>query len=273
MCPIQEKQPVHGLFSVPLYLRETSVFLLAFYGKSVLFEKDGLIPSPFHHMFILFLLFIIIGSMERVNPYVNVFLDRYGKYIRTGLLVIAFASLGLLIDPGLINTKETGKWALELLWIILFIPILAKVFNRSLAKKFIPWRKELGILMGMLGLVHGLQYFAFGGIIASITSGAFWSSNFDMPFFAVGFIAMIISTLLLATSNLYSQKKLKKYWKHLHRLVYPLIILVLVHVMLVRQMKTGELSWDILIPTVVYFALKILEWRNISFFAPKKESA
>ena len=217
-------------------------------------------------MFIIFFLLIVLGSTKWLSPYIDPFLNSYGKYIRIGILILSFATLGLLIFPEFINPKETGEWALELLWILLFIPIFAKVFNQSLAKKFIPWRKELGILMGMLGLVHGLQYFAFGGIITNLFDSNFWIAGFQMPFFVAGFIAVIISTALLVTSNLYSQIKMKKYWKILHRLVYPLLILVILHVAFIKSAKIGQISWEEFIPVIVYFGLKIAEWKRVSFF-------
>lgn len=222
-------------------------------------------------MFFAFVIFIVLGSTPKIAPYINPLLDRYGKYLRTALLVLAFVPLGLLFVPDLIEIKETGGAALELLWIILFIPILSKVFNQSLAKKFILWRKELGILMGMLALVHGLQYFSFGNIFQNIMDTTFWASSLSIPFVTVGMIALVISTLLLVTSNLYSQKKLKKYWKMLHRLAYPLLFLVILHVILIQWSKSGQIPWEELILPIIYFTLKIMEWRGISFFGPTKE--
>lgn len=222
-------------------------------------------------MFFAFVIFIVLGSTPKIAPYINPLLDRYGKYLRTALLVLTFVPLGLLFVPDLIEIKETGGAALELLWIILFIPILSKVFNQSLAKKFILWRKELGILMGMLALVHGLQYFSFGNIFQNIMDTTFWASSLSIPFVTVGMIALVISILLLVTSNLYSQKKLKKYWKMLHRLVYPLLLLVILHVILIQWSKSGQMPWEELILPIIYFTLKIMEWRGISFFGPTKE--
>lgn len=204
-------------------------------------------------MIFIFIACIIIGSTNIVAPYINPLIDVYGKYIRIFLLVMAYSSIGLLFFPTLISINETGNTALEILWIILFIPILAKVFNQSLAKKFIPWRKELGILMGMLGLVHGLQYFAFGNILYNLMDGTYWASILSIPFLFVGMIALVISTLLLITSNIYSMKKMKKYWKMLHRLVYPLILLVVLHIILIQWAKSGQIPWEELILPAVYF--------------------
>lgn len=101
-------------------------------------------------MLFVFIACIVLGSTGKIAPYVNPLIDIYGKHIRIFLLAIAFSSPALLFVPGLLSISDTGEIAFELLWVILFIPILAKVFNQPLAKKFIPWRKELGILMGML---------------------------------------------------------------------------------------------------------------------------
>lgn len=67
----------------------------------------------------------------------------------------------------------------------------------------------------------------------NIMDGAFWMSIFSIPFLLAGMVALGILTILLMTSNVYSMKKMKKYWKMLHRLVYPLLLLVVIHVILI----------------------------------------
>ena len=56
------------------------------------------------------------------------------------------------------GVKESGEQAINVLWIILWLPILARVGNLSIARALMPLRKELGILMGTLAVVHGLGY-------------------------------------------------------------------------------------------------------------------
>jgi len=57
----------------------------------------------------------------------------------------------------------------------------------------------------------------------------------------------------------------------LHRLVYPLLLLVVVHVILIQWSGSGQVPWEELLLPVVYFSLKIAEWRGISFFGPARK--
>lgn len=103
-------------------------------------------------MYILLLFLVMIGSLTRVFPTIDALLKKYDKILKRCILSLAFLSTVFVFFPEM--QKETGELALDLLWFILWLPVLAKVFNQSLAKKLMLYRKELGILMGMLGLVH-----------------------------------------------------------------------------------------------------------------------
>lgn len=48
---------------------------------------------------------------------------------------------------------------MALLWLVLFIPIFSKVFGLELFTALMGLRKELGILMGVLAVVHSAIYF------------------------------------------------------------------------------------------------------------------
>ena len=60
------------------------------------------------------------------------------------------------------------------LWFILFLPICTKVFNLGIPSKWMLYRKEFGILMGTLALVHSAQYFLGVGSIQEIFGIDFW---------------------------------------------------------------------------------------------------
>lgn len=99
------------------------------------------------------------------------------------------------------------------------------------------FRRDLGIYAGILALVH-----SFTGLFVHLR-GQMWqyffykteqgyTLRFDDFGWAneTGLFATILVTLLLATSNDYSLKKLKPLtWKNIQRLTYVMIALVLVH--------------------------------------------
>ena len=76
----------------------------------------------------------------------------YIKYLRIALWIASFGVLPLIFAPTYVN--DLGWAALDVLWIILVLPILARVFAIRIAQVMMPLRKELGILMGVLAFVH-----------------------------------------------------------------------------------------------------------------------
>lgn len=85
----------------------------------------------------------------------------------------------------------------------------------------------------MLGL-----YFAFYLFLHVITYiwlflGWQWemigSELIKRPYLTLGIVAFVLTLPLIATSNLWAQRKLKRHWKRLHQLVYGIAILGWVH--------------------------------------------
>lgn len=118
-----------------------------------------------------------------------------------------------------------GKLAIYTFWLIAIGGILQRLQMQGFWQKvrtiIIPNRRELGILMFLLSLSH-----------------FFWSKGFkvllgitqSLPLFQVfGLLALLLATPLFLTSNNYSVRKLGKNWKKLHRLVYPIMFLLILH--------------------------------------------
>lgn len=101
-----------------------------------------------------------------------------------------------------------------------------------------PLRKELGILMGMLALVHGLRYII--PYPEYIFSRDFWIFEGYLSAYAWGFFALILTFPLLITSNTYAIKKLGRHWKTLHKLVYIIVIFTVVHVVALKFAREFE---------------------------------
>ncbi len=144
---------------------------------------------------------------------------------------------------------------------ILWLPILARVWDLGIAKAFMPLRKELGILMGTLALVHSLIYII--PFPSYIFSRDFWIFDGYITAYVWGFFAMILTLPLLLTSNNYAIKKLGRYWKTLHKLVYIIVIFTVVHVVVLKFAREFEI-WPVIL-LCLYFIWKTLEWKGISF--------
>lgn len=184
------------------------------------------------------------------------------------LSLISITLLGALF-PSLVSfdildskwIKESGELALNLLWILLWIPIFARVFSLKMVQALLPLRKELGILMGTLAFIHWSLYIV--PYFEELSTRWFWISNGFLSYLAFWFFALLITVPLTLTSNTWSMKYLGKYWKYLHRWAYLIAILVVTHVVVLKWYLGFEF-----IPVIilwVYFICKILEWKGYSF--------
>jgi methionine sulfoxide reductase heme-binding subunit len=127
----------------------------------------------------------------------------------------------------------------------------------------LPLRKELGILMGVLALVHGFSYLIpYGETMQLFSDG-------KPSFLLFGIIAMWLSVPLTLTSSTWAIRKMGRHWKTLHRLTYLVVIFAVAHVVILKSMRQLEVAPVIFL--ALYFVCKILEWRGYSF-AKRKEN-
>ena len=218
-------------------------------------------------MLFLVLIISIILSLTPWSPTIEKFLLMKRKYISLFFLVISALSLLLIFDQTWV--KDSWEQTIATLWFLLFLPICARVFSLGIPAKWMMYRKEIGILMGTLALVHSSQYFLWTWGFTQIFGRDFWIMDGSFRFLGAWFIALVISTLLLMTSNGWAVNIMwMKYWKLLHRSVYVLVLFAVIHVVLLTWEMTGFIILG------VYLIGKILEWRWIVLRkAPRKNPA
>ncbi len=180
------------------------------------------------------------------------------QYIRYFLIFLAIFSIWFLFFPN--STKESWEKAILVLWIILWMPILARVLWIKIVQVLMPLRKELWILMGMLAVVHGIGYLITNSTV--FFQSYFWWKNGFISYFVFWFTALIFTIPLLLTSNTWSITQLWKNWKRLHRLSYLIIVLVVIHVVLLKFAR--EIDYTPIILLILLFLGKIAEWRGCS---------
>jgi sulfoxide reductase heme-binding subunit YedZ len=81
-----------------------------------------------------------------------------------------------------------------------------------------------------------------------------------------GMIALLLLIPLALTSNLWSQRKLGRNWKQLHRLVFPAVLLIGLHYMLARKAGYAEASWALVVAGV----LIVLRWKPLLSRLPRR---
>ena len=218
-------------------------------------------------------------TLKSWNPLINIgceihdvfsdFLLTYLKQIKILLLIAAHASLLGLLFPQL--AKSFGNLAQILLFAILFVSPLSKIFRMKLLYQIMSLRRELGIWFAYAAIVHGLGY----------VLNPQWTATFVVPFLArplsmmpsylVGIVALILTLPLLMTSNTLSLKLLKGNWKKLHSLTYIIFAGMLFHTAFLRYNGINVLMHLVqpLFIFSVYVFLKILARNN--FMVPLRE--
>ncbi len=185
------------------------------------------------------------------------FIEKHKKYLSYSLIFLAFLSLGFLFFPD--STGDSGQLAFWLLWVILWIPIFARVFWLKLAQVVMWFRKELWILMWILAFVHGGGYLLH--YPTDIWSMAFWIQDGFLSYFAFGFFSLALTLPLLFTSSFWAMRKMWKYWKWLHRSVYFILIFTVAHVVILTSFL--HFNFLPLFFLILYFYFKTLEWRGV----------
>jgi sulfoxide reductase heme-binding subunit YedZ len=144
----------------------------------------------------------------------------------------------------------TGEWGLRFLLITLAVTPLQFIFRWS-------WVARLRRMLGLFAFFYAVMHML---IWVVLDQGLDWSSVIneiiEKKYIAVGFIALLGLLPLALTSNRWSIRKLGKKWKPLHRLVYPLTLLVIVHFL--WQVKANDI-----VEPAIYLAvlLLLLVWR------------
>lgn len=157
-----------------------------------------------------------------------------------------------------VMTKDLGEWAWNLLLLVLFISPISKILpDFGILRTLSSLRRELGVGMFYFGLAHGMS--AFPGYFP-----APWS---QIPTFIwFGGAALLLTSLLYFTSNTWSMKRLKSYWKKLHMLIYVVFVLVLAHLYFVDPESESLVSGILLLGLLI--GLKTLAWKKIQFRLP-----
>jgi len=138
-------------------------------------------------------------------------------------LLIDAVNDNLGVNPVEILTHETGEWALRFLLITLCITPLRRLTHIHWLVKL---RRMLGLYAFFYALLHFItyiwfdQFFDLKEILIDIPK---------RPFITIGFVSFILLLLLAITSTNAMQRRLKKKWLTLHKLVYVIPMLVIIH--------------------------------------------
>jgi sulfoxide reductase heme-binding subunit YedZ len=184
---------------------------------------------------------------------------RAGAFIVCGLpfawLVYGAATGALGPDPAERVMHVTGEWSLRLLALTLLMSPLRAFTGHALPLKL---RRMLGLYVFFYASLH---FAAFLQLYIGWTARRLAEELVERPYITVGFLAWACLLPLALTSTRAMQRRLRRRWVVLHRLVYPVAILACLHLLWQARSDIGE--------ALVYAAVfgLLLGWRVRRFVA------
>ena len=166
------------------------------------------------------------------------------------LLPLALLFRNLYLDelganPFEVLTRSSGEWTLRFLLITLAMTPLRRLTGAAWPLRF---RRMLGLFVYFHVFVHLLTYlwldhfFDWDEIITDIIK---------RPFITLGMLAFLLLTPLAFTSTKKMMIRLGKRWKSLHKLIYVIAILGVLHFLLLVKADLRE-------PIIYAFLLLVL---------------
>lgn len=174
---------------------------------------------------------------------------------------------GQLVEPLEFLTRGTGDWTLYTLCLTLAVTPLRKL---SQWNWLIRLRRMLGLFVFFYAALHFTTFLWFDHFF---DLEEMWKDVLRRPFITVGFIAFVLLLPLALTSNKAMVRRLGgKRWQWLHRLVYVIAPLAIVHFW---WMKAGKHNFaqPILFGLIVAALLGVrLYWLRKRFQPPARSS-
>lgn len=172
--------------------------------------------------------------------------------ILTPCLWLIFAAMNnqLGADPAKKLVDQTGLWAIQCLWLSLAMTPLK---NWTGSSQWIQYRRMTGLFAFFYVLLHFLSY-------VFLLFGAQWAfigqELTKRPYIIVGFTAFVLLIPLAITSTAGWQRRLKRRWLTLHKLVYLIAILALIHFIWLKKLGIFAV-WPYALVLFILFAERI----------------
>ena len=182
------------------------------------------------------------------------------KYLKPIIFLLSSIPFIIIISKIFLNqlgpepikeiTLHTGEWTLLFLVFTLSMTPLKRLTNLNI---WISVRRMLGLFAFFYASLHMLTYI---GLDYQFDLSAISKDIFTKKFIFVGFTAWLLMVPLAITSSKKMMGILKKNWKKLHRLIYLISILGVIHFLwLVKKDLTEPLIYLLII--VILLILRV----------------
>ncbi|QAV22149.1 protein-methionine-sulfoxide reductase heme-binding subunit MsrQ [Proteus hauseri] len=171
-------------------------------------------------------------------------------------LIYALYNQQFSADPAKDIQHFTGITALRLLILLALIPMAADYLKLNALFQV---RKLLGLWCFFWASLHLTSYLLLEIGWENIT--LFFNEVFSRTYLIIGAICWVMLFLMAISSFKWLQIKFNKWWKRIHSLFYPLLLLVCIHYLLSLKTLTPEPIFYLLMIGITYF-YRFLQQKN-----------
>lgn len=153
-------------------------------------------------------------------------------------------------EPAKALSLMTGEWAIRILILGLALTPLRYLFNWPYVWRF---RRMIGLYAFFYTSLHLLVFLMF---LLQWEWMAIGREIAERPYITIGFAAYVLMTALAVTSFNRAQRKLGRNWKRLHRAVYAVNVLAVMHVIwIVRSSYADAVLYGGLVALLLAYRL------------------
>lgn len=172
-------------------------------------------------------------------------MDRRGNVcmLRLPVLILVSIPAAVLVSQWLFGLlgpepdkelmKQTGLWTLRMLLVSLAVTPFSVCSDTP---KLVYVRRLIGVATCCYAVAHLAQYVIYNNF-------HFWKVTKEIGlrfYLTIGFVALLGLVALAWTSTDYWSKRLGKRWKQLHRLIYPIAVLAILHFFIQSKADVSE---------------------------------
>lgn len=149
-----------------------------------------------------------------------------------GTFAIAFGKSGP--DPAKWLLHETGFYALCFLVATLGVSPVARAVRKPI---LVLWRRPLGLAGFFVASAHVVVY---ATVYQGLLFAAIMEDIAKRPYILVGLLAWLMLIPLAATSTRYARRRMGPAWARLHRTVYVIVPIAVVHQGMAQKADMGQ---------------------------------
>ncbi len=162
-----------------------------------------------------------------------------------------FAPQFLGADPSKSLVDQTGEWAIRSILFALAITPLRILTGLT---GWIHWRRMAGLFAFFYALTHFLVYIGF---FLQLDLSRIYQEIVHRPYIIVGAIALVLYLPLVITSSQQWQRRLKRNWTKLHKLVYLIGILAVIHMTWLKKVGLMD-TWPYALILVALLLIRLI---------------